>query len=62
MEAPPTERKLASRKFGMAAFVLVSALGLLIFKYIDAVTWMQANYTVLGLYITGNVAEKVFTK
>lgn len=56
------ESKLASRKFGLAAFVLLSALGLIIFKYIDAVTWMQANYTVLGLYITGNVAEKVFTK
>lgn len=62
MEASPTERKLASRKFGLATFVLLTALGLILGGKIDAVTWMQANYTVLGLYITGNVAEKVFSK
>lgn len=56
------ESKFASRKFGITAFVLLSAIGLLVSKYISADVWLTATYATIGLYFTGNVTEKIFTK
>ncbi|GGK08850.1 hypothetical protein GCM10011394_17860 [Luteimonas terricola] len=52
---PQMESKFASRKFILAAFVLLAALGLLIAGLIDQNTWSSFNTWVIGLYITGNV-------
>ena len=47
--------RYASRKFILAAFLLVSAVVLLVAGTIDQATWAGFSTWVLGLYITGNV-------
>lgn len=49
------DTRFASRKFILAAFLLLATLGLLIGKVIDAATWASTSTWVLGLYFTGNV-------
>lgn len=47
--------RYASRKFILACFLLLAALGLLIAGLIDPATWERFSTWVLGLYVTGNV-------
>lgn len=49
------QTRYASRKFILASFLLLSALGLLVTGYIPAPMWQQFSTWVLALYITGNV-------
>ena len=56
------DTRYASRKFILAAFVLLAALGLLIGKVIDADTWASVSTWVLGLYFTGNVGAALVQK
>lgn len=49
------DTRFASRKFILAAFVVLAALGLLIGHVIDAPTWFSVSTWTLGLYFTGNV-------
>lgn len=49
------DARYASRKFVLAAFLLVAAIVLLLLGRIDAASWSSFSTWVLGLYITGNV-------
>lgn len=51
------DTRFASRKFILAAFLLLAALGLLIAGFIDQDTWQGFCTWVLGLYVTGNVGS-----
>jgi hypothetical protein len=55
------DTRYASRKFILAAFLLLAALGLLIAGLIDQATWEGFSTWVLGLYITGNVGTHYVT-
>jgi len=56
------DTRYASRKFILAAFVLLAALGLLISNVIDPATWASVSTWVLGLYFTGNVGAAFVAK
>lgn len=56
------ESRYASRKFILAAFLLLAALGLLIAGIIDQDTWSGFCTWVLGLYVTGNVGASFVSK
>ena len=56
------DARYASRKFILAAFVLLAALGLLIAGKIDQATWSSFNTWVIGLYVTGNVGAAYVAK
>jgi len=56
------EAKFASRKFILAAFALLAALGLLIAGKIDQATWSSFCTWVIGLYVTGNVGAAYVAK
>ena len=49
------DSRYASRKFLLAASLLIAAIALLVAGLIDAATWERFSTWVLGLYITGNV-------
>lgn len=49
------DSRYSSRKFVLAALLLVAALGLLIAGLIDPDTWSGFSTRVLGPYVTGNV-------
>lgn len=53
------DSRYASRKFILACFVLLAALGLVLGDVLDAGQWMSISTWVLGLYYTGNIAERV---
>lgn len=63
MSAPtsdPTRSWYASRKFQLAAFILVLANPVLLYLgLIDSSQWVDVTKWVFGLYCTGNVASKV---
>lgn len=50
--------RLASRKFILAAFAVLSAAILLPFGFITPEIWSSFTTWVIGLYITGNVGER----
>lgn len=54
--------RYASRKFILAAFLLLAALALLLFDKIDPATWERFSTWVPGLYITGNVSAYAVAK
>lgn len=56
------DRKYMSRKFGMACFVLLSAIPLLVLSYISADNYVALNSIILGLYFTGNVVSGYIDK
>lgn len=56
------DTRYASRKFILAAFAMLAALGLLLAGRIDQDTWSQFCVFVLGLYITGNVGAAAVAK
>jgi hypothetical protein len=56
------DRKYMSRKFGMACFVLLSAIPLLTLNYITAGDYVNLNSITLGLYFTGSVAADYVAK
>lgn len=56
------DSRFASRKFILAAFLVLAALGLLIGKVIDSATWASTSTWVLGLYFTGNVGAAAVQK
>lgn len=51
--------KLASRKFGLAVFVLLSSLGLFIFNLLTAALYIELVIYTLGLYFASNVSQDV---
>jgi hypothetical protein len=55
------DSRYASRKFILAAFLLLAALSLLVLGKIDQATWERFSTWVLGLYITGNVGTHYVT-
>lgn len=56
------DTRYASRKFILAAFLQLAALGLLIAAKIDAATWKDFSVTVLMLYMAGNVGAAFVEK
>lgn len=56
------DERYSSRKFILAAFLLLAALGLLIAGKIDQATWSGFCTWVLGLYVTGNVGMYYVSK
>lgn len=56
------DARYASRKFQLAAFLLLASLGLLIAGLIDQDTWSGFCTWVLGLYVTGNVGAAYVAK
>lgn len=56
------DARYASRKFILAAFLLVAAIVLLLLGRIDAAAWSSFSTWVLGLYITGNVGTHYVTR
>lgn len=57
-----TDTRYASRKFILACFAMLAALGLLLGGIIDADTWSGLCTWVLGLYMTGNVGAAFVAK
>lgn len=56
------DAKFASRKFILAAFALLAALGLLLAGKIDQAAWSSFCTWVIGLYVTGNVGAAYVAK
>ncbi len=56
------DNKFASRKFILTAFVVVVSVGLVVFGTITPSLYYSLNGTVLALYFTGNVADKLVYK
>lgn len=56
------DNRFASRKFILAALLLLAALGLLIAGIIDQETWSGFSTWVLGLYVTGNVGASFVSR
>lgn len=56
------DNRYASRKFVLAAFLLVAAIGLLVAGRIEPSTWSSISTWVLGLYMTGNVGTALAAK
>lgn len=56
------DARYASRKFQIAAFLLLAAVGLLIAGLIDQDTWSTFSAWVFGLYVTGNVGAAYVAK
>lgn len=56
------EKKYMSRKFGMACFVLITSIPLLVFSYITAGDYVALSSMTLGLYFTGSVAADYVAK
>lgn len=54
--------RYASRKFVLAAFLLLAALGLLLAGRVNQATWSSFCAWVLGLYVTGNVGAAYVAK
>ena len=50
------DARYASRKFLLACFAMLAALGLLLAGRIDPDAWASFCTWVLGLYMTGNVS------
>lgn len=53
------DSRLSSRKFLLAAVAVVGTIPLVMFKYIDVPAYVEITKWVIGLYLTGNVAEKI---
>ncbi len=53
------DERYLSRKFILAAFVIVAAVPLLIYNILPAAFFNPLVMTTLGLYFTGNVAATV---
>lgn len=53
------DERYLSRKFILAAFVIVSSVPLLIFNVLPVAFYSPLIMTTLGLYFTGNVAATV---
>lgn len=51
------DRRYASRKFGLAAAVFITATGLLIAGQIDAALWVEIVKWDVGLYMAGNIGD-----
>lgn len=51
--------KLASRKFGLAVFVLLSSLGLFMFNLLTSALYIELVIYTLGLYFASNVSQDV---
>lgn len=56
------DARFASRKFILASFALLAAVGLLIAGKIDQATWATFSTWALGLYMTGNVGAAYVAK
>lgn len=56
------DTRFPNRKFTLAAFLLVGALGLRIANLVDQEVWSSFSTWVLGLYITGNVGSAYVAK
>ena len=56
------DTRYASRKFILAAFLELAALGLLIAGLIDAAIWKDFSVTILMLYMAGNVGAAFVEK
>lgn len=56
------DARYASRKFILASFAMLAALGLLIAGIIDQDTWSGFCTWVIGLYVTGNVGAAFVDK
>ena len=56
------DRKYMSRKFGMACFVLLASVPLLVLSYISPGDYVSLNSMTLGLYFTGSVAADYVAK
>lgn len=56
------DRKYLSRKFGMACFVLISSIPLLVFNQISSDNYVNLTSLVLGLYFTGSIAADYVAK
>lgn len=52
------DSKFLSRKFMLAAFVVLMAVPLLMLKFIDPTTYVTITGSTLALYFTGNVVQK----
>lgn len=55
-------QRASSRKFIAAMSVLAAATAALWFELITALIWRDVVLGTVGLYITGNVAQKAVTK
>lgn len=53
------DRRYYSRKFSLAAFVLLATLVLLLFGVITPELWERMSVYTLGLYMAGNVGDTV---
>lgn len=53
------DERYLSRKFILAAFVILSSVPLLIFDLLPVTSYTTLVITTLGLYFTGNVAATV---
>lgn len=51
-----------SRKFILAASVLVVSTWLLVLGFLDASNWVTINSLVANLYFGANVVQKIMTK
>lgn len=51
------DKRYASRKFGLAVAVFVTATALLIFGYISPQQWGEVVSWDVGLYMAGNVGD-----
>lgn len=51
--------KLASRKFWLAAIIVLSSPFLLVYKYLEPATYVDLNVYVIGLYFATNVSQDV---
>ena len=54
-----TTNPLMSRKFLLALAVLIAATLMLAFHQIEALVWRDVVITLMGGYLTSNVAQKV---
>ena len=56
------DRKYMSRKFGMACFVLLATIPLLVTGHIGPGDYVNVTSMTLGLYFTGSVAADYVAK
>lgn len=54
--------RLASRKFILATLTLIAATSMLYLDHLTAILWRDVVLGTVGVYIAGNVAQKVWTK
>ena len=53
---------LGGRKFALSVLTIVLSSALLVFGFIPANVWQIVVTAVITLYLTANVAQRVFTK